>query len=40
MITGRRNYRFAGDKLGIDLEGKPELAPDLKTSRPFWWWAR
>jgi putative chitinase len=32
MITGRRNYRFAGGKLGIDLEGKPELALDLATS--------
>lgn len=32
QITGRYNYRLYGNKLGIDLENKPELAEDPKTS--------
>ena len=32
QITGRYNYKLYGTKLGIDLENKPELAEDPKTS--------
>jgi len=33
MITGRANYQKAGDKLGVDLIGKPELACDPEIAR-------
>ena len=29
QLTWRKNYRLAGDKLGIDLEHQPELACEL-----------
>jgi predicted chitinase len=33
QLTGRRNYEFASEKLGIDLVAKPELACDWYIAR-------
>lgn len=32
QLTGRANYRTMGPKLGLDLEGKPDLAADPPVS--------
>lgn len=40
QLTGRANYREFGQKLGVDLEGNPELAAEpvlsLKIACEFW----
>lgn len=40
QLTGRSNYKTYGQKLGYDLEGKPELASDplvsIKTACEYW----
>lgn len=40
QLTGRANYRDFGQKLGVDLEGHPELAAEpvlsLKIACEFW----
>jgi predicted chitinase len=33
QITGRRNYEFAGKKLGVDLGSNPDLALDREIAR-------
>jgi predicted chitinase len=40
QITGRDNYRMAGDALGIPLEQKPELAakPEVAAKIAVWYW--
>jgi putative chitinase len=41
QLTGRFNYRKAGEALGLDLEGKPELAatPDVGCQVAGWFWS-
>lgn len=40
MLTGRENYRITGKRLGLDLEGKPDLVIDpvnvLLIAADFW----
>jgi len=40
QITGRANYRKAGEYLGVDLENNPDLAsdPDLASEIAAWYW--
>ncbi|MCA2980842.1 MAG: LysM peptidoglycan-binding domain-containing protein [Myxococcaceae bacterium] len=40
QLTGRANYRAAGEALGIDLEGNPERAadPDVAFRIATWYW--
>ena len=40
QITGRDNYRMAGDALGLPLEQRPELAsnPAIAAKIAVWYW--
>ena len=40
QLTGRANYRHYGKKLGVDLEGQPELAkrPDIAAAVAVGYW--
>jgi predicted chitinase len=40
QLTGRDNYRMAGDALGIDLLNHPDLAskPDVAAKVAVWYW--
>lgn len=40
QITGRDNYRMAGEALGLPLEQQPELAakPDVAAKIAVWYW--
>ena len=40
QITGRDNYRMAGDAIGMDLVRHPELAakPDVAAKIAVWYW--
>ncbi|MBU3061620.1 hypothetical protein KO481_08795 [Nocardia sp. NEAU-G5] len=40
QLTGRANYRAAGQALGLDLEGDPEIAarPDVGFRIAQWYW--
>jgi predicted chitinase len=40
QLTGRANYRMAGQALGLDLEGKPEQAaqPEVGFRVAGWFW--
>lgn len=40
QITGRDNYRMAGEALGLPLEEKPELAskPEVAAKIAVWYW--
>jgi putative chitinase len=40
QLTGRANYRAAGQALGLDLERNPELAarPDVGFRVAAWYW--
>jgi predicted chitinase len=40
QITGRDNYRMAGEALGLPLEQKPELAskPEVAAKIAVWYW--
>jgi predicted chitinase len=42
QITGRYNYRRAGEALSLPLEQKPELAEDLEVAAKIavWYWKR
>ena len=41
QLTGRANYRAAGQALGLDLEGDPEIAarPDVGFRIAQWYWS-
>ena len=40
QLTGRDNYRMAGEALGLDLLNHPELAakPDVAAKIAVWYW--
>lgn len=40
QLTGRDNYRMAGEALGIDLLNNPELAakPEIASQIAIWYW--
>lgn len=40
QLTGRDNYRMAGQALGLDLINRPELAakPDIAAKIAVWYW--
>ena len=40
QLTGRSNYRAAGQALGLDLEGRPELVktPEIGFRTSVWFW--
>jgi putative chitinase len=42
QLTGRANYRAAGQALGIDLEGNPRRAADVDVGfrTAAWFWTR
>lgn len=42
QLTGRINYRLAGQKLGVELEGQPELAaqPAVGFRVAAWFWSK
>jgi predicted chitinase len=42
QLTGRANYRAAGQALGLDLEGDPPLAarPDVGFRTAGWFWTK
>ncbi|MFV3402887.1 glycoside hydrolase family 19 protein [Pseudomonas sp. NY15463] len=42
QLTGRDNYRAAGQALGIPLEDQPELLEQAEhaTQSAAWWWAK
>jgi len=42
QLTGRKNYRLAGEKLGLDLEGKPQLVaePAVGFRVSVWFWTK
>jgi len=41
QITGRTNYRAAGQGIGLPLEDEPELLeqPEFAALSAAWWWA-
>ena len=40
QLTGRSNYKMAGDAIGIDLINQPQLAakPDIAAKIAVWYW--
>jgi putative chitinase len=42
QITGRQNYKNAGDAIGVDLEGAPELIedPGISLQAALWYWTK
>lgn len=41
QLTGRANYMAAGDALGVDLKGNPDLVaqPEMAAMTAGWYWA-